>query len=217
MKGWKNVRADDHDRHVMAGMGMPSGRKSTISFSATKSGYRIKDRPINIPVGGRKFDLGNDVSVVAWHEKTRNAFRHIAVVYKNGYEVYRTKIPYQNRTWESYEYQSVLQKAINGASDNGVLSEGEQSEALEYSKNGLEKQEHERVNKEFGRIGAIAQMGEIFGSTLKEKNDWKARMLKAGLGNKGLQMPEDWDSLDEETKEARLNAVIEFTKKKKVL
>ena len=26
-KGWENVRADDHDRHVMAGMHIPSGRK----------------------------------------------------------------------------------------------------------------------------------------------------------------------------------------------
>ena len=42
----------------------------------------------------------------------------------------------------------------------------------------------------------------------KEKNDWKARMLKSGFGNMGLEMPEDWNSLDEETKEARLNAVI---------
>jgi hypothetical protein len=33
-------------------------------------------------------------------------------------------------------------------------------------------------------------------------------MIKAGLGNKGLEMPEDWDSLSEEEKERRLNNVI---------
>jgi hypothetical protein len=50
----------------------------------------------------------------------------------------------------------------------------------------------------------------------KEQNDWKARMLKAGLGNAGLQMPEDWESLDEQTKEARLNAVISVLRNNKV-
>jgi len=52
----------------------------------------------------------------------------------------------------------------------------------------------------------------MFGKTQKESNDWKARMLKAGLENKGLIMPEDWDTLSENDKEARLNAVINCLK-----
>jgi len=70
-----------------------------------------------------------------------------------------------------------------------------------------------RVDAEFGMIGKIAALGEVFGSTQKEKNDWKERMLKAGLGNKGLEMPEDWDKLDEDTKQARLDKVIAMMKK----
>ena len=69
---------------------------------------------------------------------------------------------------------------------------------------------------EFNRIGAIAKLGDVFGQTLKEKNDWKARMLKAGLENKGLEMPEDWDTLGEDTKKARLDAVIGLLSKKKI-
>jgi hypothetical protein len=38
-------------------------------------------------------------------------------------------------------------------------------------------------------------------------------MIKAGLGNKGLEMPEDWDSLSEDEKEKRLNNVIAHMKK----
>jgi len=40
------------------------------------------------------------------------------------------------------------------------------------------------------------------------ENNWKARMLKAGLSNQGLIIPEDWDTLSEDDKEARLNKVI---------
>jgi hypothetical protein len=94
------------------------------------------------------------------------------------------------------------------------LSEEEKKIGQQYAKN-YEEIERKRVNADFGRIGAIAAMGEIFGNTQKEKNDWKARMLKAGLGGKGLEMPEDWDTLDEKTKEARLDAVIGFLGKKK--
>jgi len=39
-------------------------------------------------------------------------------------------------------------------------------------------------------------------------------MIKAGLGDKGLIMPEDWDSLDEDTKQARLDGVIKMMSNK---
>jgi hypothetical protein len=64
------------------------------------------------------------------------------------------------------------------------------------------------MNNMFKTVAMVAKMGEFFGNTQKEKNDWKARMLKAGLSNQGLIMPEDWDTLDENTKTTRLNAVI---------
>lgn len=52
-------------------------------------------------------------------------------------------------------------------------------------------------------------MGNLLaGDSQKAKNDWKARMLKAGLENKGLSMPDDWEQLSEDEKEKRLNKVI---------
>lgn len=57
-------------------------------------------------------------------------------------------------------------------------------------------------------VAMVALMGNILGSNQKEKNDWKARMLKAGLEGKGLIMPEDWDTLDEAEKERRLDGAI---------
>lgn len=59
-------------------------------------------------------------------------------------------------------------------------------------------------------VGMVAAMGNILaGDSQKEKNDWKERMIRAGLGNKGLIMPEDWGKLSEDEKEKRLNNVIE--------
>ena len=60
----------------------------------------------------------------------------------------------------------------------------------------------------FNTVSMVAKMGDVFCNDTKSKNDWKTRMLKAGLENKGLIMPEDWDTLTEEQKETRLNGVI---------
>ena len=83
------------------------------------------------------------------------------------------------------------------------------------SQYGLVKEEKKREETEpetdnsLKTIAMVAKMGEIFGTNQKEKNDWKARMLKAGLENKGLIMPDDWNTLSEDEKEKRLNRAIE--------
>lgn len=60
----------------------------------------------------------------------------------------------------------------------------------------------------FSSIAAICKLGEVLCSGQKETNDWKTRMIKAGLGNRGLEIPDDWDTLSEDEKETRLNNVI---------
>ena len=82
---------------------------------------------------------------------------------------------------------------------------------VKASKEEKEAQEETKNNKDNGTlksIAMIAKMGEIFGKTTKEKNDWKERMLKAGLENRGLMMPNDWETLNEDEKERRLNGAI---------
>ena len=70
--------------------------------------------------------------------------------------------------------------------------------------NEVEKQEDSMLKT----TKLVACLGDVFCNTQKENNDWKARMLKAGLENRGLIMPEDWDSLTEDEKEVRLNKVM---------
>ncbi len=70
------------------------------------------------------------------------------------------------------------------------------------------KLEEEKSKSMFKSVGLVASMGEVFCDNKKDKNDWKLRMLKAGVV--GLSVPEDWDTLTELEKETRLNGVIKI-------
>lgn len=59
-------------------------------------------------------------------------------------------------------------------------------------------------------VAMVAMMGDILCKDQKAKNDWKTRMLKAGLDGRGLIMPEDWESLSEAEKERRLDGSIKI-------
>ena len=61
----------------------------------------------------RQFTLSDKYSVVCESSDTRNGFKHTATLLTNGRDTGETvKCNYLNRTWESYEYQSVLYKLI---------------------------------------------------------------------------------------------------------
>jgi len=69
----------------------------------------------------------------------------------------------------------------------------------------------EKYKSNFRTIANVSALGEIFGKTEKEKNDWKLRMIKAGLGE-GFIIPDDWDQLTEKDKGNRLDNIIKFLK-----
>ena len=96
---------------------------------------------------------------------------------------------------------------------NGFKAENTKQMAQDYQDEETakeeEKENEEKAKSSLKMVGMVAGLGDLFCNNQKEKNDWKARMLKAGLENKGLIMPEDWDSLPEAEKEKRLNGAIE--------
>lgn len=147
----------------------------------------------------KTFQIDKNIEVVCEAKRTRNGFKHTATLLLNGIERDSAKCCYLNRTWERYEFESVLEKLADKAT---ILSESERKKFRRLIKNYKE-------DSGLGSIAMVAKMGDIFGKTQKEKNDWKARMLKAGLENKGLIMPDDWDQLNEKTKQTRLDKVIE--------
>ena len=76
------------------------------------------------------FNLDGVYNVVCNSEGTRSGFRHIATLCRNGYEIAKAKCTYLNRTWECYEFESVLIKIIN---DNFTGTEKEKYlEAVKY-------------------------------------------------------------------------------------
>jgi len=155
----------------------------------------------------KEFKINEKLNVVCEWKKTRTAFKHEATLLCNGVEQLKVKCCYQNRTWESYEFQTVLRKLLNKSTH---LTEEEKKDFADMIENPDRVKEQLEPLK---TVGSVMALGEVFGTTLKEKNDWKMKMLKAGTENKGLLIPEDWDSLDEETKEARLNAITEHLNK----
>ena len=93
-----------------------------------------------------------------------------------------------------YEFTKVIiQKKQRGVYDVGVYAKP--------SAKVIEKKTH------FGNLRDALYWAKII--------QWWNKMLKAGLGNKGLEMPEDWDSLSEDEKERRLNGAIGNLKEKR--
>lgn len=59
----------------------------------------------------RIFKINDSLQVVCDSVKTRNGFKHTAQLMLNGRELFEgVKCNYLNRTWERYEYESVLAK-----------------------------------------------------------------------------------------------------------
>jgi len=194
-------------RHSLQAKGFKTGHLAdSVPMPAPKPRFNA---PVYEGLGVTRFPISDKIEIVARQGKSRDGFNHFATLYINGVEDVATKVHYINRTWESYDYQSAIRQAVEKSK---TLTPAEKEMAYAYIDKDMSKFEEARVNKEFGQIANIAKLGEIFGKDQKEKNDWKERMLKAGLENKGLEMPEDWDKLDENTKEARLNAVINMMK-----
>jgi hypothetical protein len=149
----------------------------------------------------RTFRPTEKIEFVCDSDSTRSGFKHTARLIINGNEVESTKICYLNRTWERYEYQSVIHRLIEKSK---VLSDEEKKICNEWAKG-----DHTDWSG-FRMVSQIAKLGEVLCDNQKDKNAWKERMLRAGFENRGLSIPEDWDTLDEDTKQARLDKVLEF-------
>lgn len=82
-----------------------------------------------------------------------------------------------------------------------------------YGLTKVDDKQDERPNDEGSGLLKAVSMVAAFGAILcpdqKSKNDWQARMLKAGLGDRGLVMPENWDQLSEDEKETRLTKALQ--------
>ena len=147
----------------------------------------------------KTFEVNKDVKIVCDHVSTRYGFKHEAVLYQNGRRLESAKVCYHNRTWESFEYESVIKKLLK---TTDILSKKQKTDFL----NGASGADKREVEQMFRTLGMVASIGDALCNDQSEKNDWKIRMLRAGLPD--LNMPSDWNSLSENDKESRLDKVI---------
>ena len=149
------------------------------------------------------FKINKNLDAVCEHQNTRNGFRHIGTLLRDGQEIGSAKCTYLNRTWERYQFESVLNRLLEESAPS--LSAGE---CLHFRR-AIQAGDRYRAHRGLKTIAMVAKMGKLFhAGDQKASNDWKARMLKAGLENQGLIMPDDWESLSEDEKELRLNGAI---------
>jgi len=144
----------------------------------------------------------------------------------------KAKVKQQNGKLILQSYQTDVAEIVNGKPYvKGTYSQTTTRHIKEFLKQqGFKVESTKQMMKDYGRkqglkgkiktksnggsmmksVGAIAMLGDIMGgNTLKEKNAWKKRMLSAGLSNRGLSFPDDWDKGVKETeKKKRLNKAL---------
>jgi len=147
----------------------------------------------------KTFRINKDLEIVCEWKNTRNGFKHEATLLQNGYEIEKAKCCYLNRTWESFEFESVIKDLLH---KTNILTKRQKTIFLNKISGKVRKQ----TKSMFNSVAMVAQIGDLLCEDQKNKNDWKKRMLKAGIS--GLDIPSDWDKLSENEKENRLNTVI---------
>ena len=153
----------------------------------------------------KTFKVNKNLSIVCEYKNTRNGFKHEATLLQNGRSIDFSKVCYLNRTWESFEFETVIIKLLDLNKD--IIPKGIRTRFLNKTSGKVKKQ----IADNFRSIATIAKIGGLFSNDQKETNNWKTRMLKAGLP--GIDIPADWNTLSENEKETRLNNVItELTK-----
>jgi hypothetical protein len=153
------------------------------------------------------YEFGEGYKVMCRSERTRYGFRHLCELTHNYNVLAKTKACYYNRTWESYEFQSVIHQAISAAFDNRTRSQQKKGEAP----NPLIKQYCEEIDarargeetKRFDPVKAICAVGALLTDTPEERAKWDKRMLSTVPG---IDFPDDFDQLPVEEQQKRLDA-----------
>jgi hypothetical protein len=145
------------------------------------------------------FKVNDQLSIECKCNNTRNGFCHRATLH-GWKEDLSTYVSYLNRTWESYDYETVLRQLLTKMEKKKIVTHDQSLNLIvawgkDPNLNGMGA---------LKSLGMAMAMGEILAGDKKEdKIAWKKRMAKAG----GLDVPEDFDDLPIEEKERRLNGV----------
>lgn len=108
-----------------------------------------------ITVNGNEYEFIND-----WRN-TRTGFAHDTTLFKNGREIGTATCVYYNRTWECYEYQTVMQRCINDIIEN-LYNEFIVDFKAENNIKRITKEKRMIADKEFYGREDIVELLEIY-------------------------------------------------------
>lgn len=126
-----------------------------------------------------------------------------ADLYIDGELVGHGSYRWENRPWQAFDFDIAMTKALEKASKK--ISSYRRRTIKKWLDNG-----GKREMKKYSSVAMVASLSSLLTDNQKEANDWKARMLKAGLPEGALQMPDDWNELDEDEKQRRLDGAIKI-------
>lgn len=150
----------------------------------------------------KEFEINESITIECKYKNCRDGFSHYATLIYNGNDVETVKVHYINRTWESYEFESVLFKLVEKSK---ILNETEKQEVKQYIKE-YENINRKEVNDTFKGLSMFMKMTDLFNDDIKTKNESKLKMVQATMGN-GLILPDNWETIPEPEKEKRLNNI----------
>ena len=71
----------------------------------------------------RTFKINSKFSIICTSEGTRYGFRHLATLTVNGYGRDKAKACYYNRTWERFEFESVISSLLHSSKETTGLTD----------------------------------------------------------------------------------------------
>lgn len=151
-------------------------------------------------IGTESFRISDTLTIKCEMKRTRSGTRENATLYEDGMEIGAGTDFWSDRPWYRFTYENAIRNALEN-------SKRYSREEIKVILDGLAAKDIERFEGLFKTVAMVAKMGEVLTEDKKERNDWKLRMMKAGLPE--LDVPADWDTLSEDEKTARLEKVIE--------
>ena len=147
------------------------------------------------------FKVGPDIEIYCWAEGTRSGFRHMGELIVKGRYLVTKKVCYLNRTWESFQFESLL-NTIAGCKE--IKKDNVLVQTIENFINSYK--EPNRLKP----VATLMAMGNIFCQTIEERVSWKKRMVNTVPG---FNFPDNFDSLPLEEQESRLDMVMNEMRK----
>jgi len=69
----------------------------------------------------RVFKISKDLIVVCEYKETKNGFKHEATLLRDSREIEKAKSFYVNRTWEKFDFDSVMKKLAEKTGEKAIL------------------------------------------------------------------------------------------------